>query len=164
MEDKTACDNDFFCPGSVSSVIWLCQSCQFELPIILNIFGWDISDSPCFLAARKNYLFLVAHHFLHFLIMQLLEGLCFQKTRAFRSCCKTDMLKLRLLKSMFEKWYLKAILEAVRHWLREGPRTLNWIFLCVVQLHFNSTSLPVVRGPILSMVTIRTRKASYMYM
>lgn len=57
MDLKTAYDNDFFSPGSVSSVIWLCQSCQFELPIILNLFGWDISDSLYFLEARKTTFF-----------------------------------------------------------------------------------------------------------
>lgn len=111
MDDKVAYDNDFFRPGSVSSVIWWRQSCQFELPIILNIFGWDISDSLCFLEARKTtfFFFKVAYHFFlqRFLIMQLWEGLGSHRTRAFWSCGKSDMLKLRLVKLMFEKWHLR---------------------------------------------------------
>lgn len=108
MDDRTAYDNDFFRPGSVSSVIWFCQSCQFELPIILNIFGWDKSDSLCFLEARKTTFFSC----LSLLLTTCPDyatvgGFGLSQTRALGSCCKSDMLKLWFIKFMFKKWYLK---------------------------------------------------------
>lgn len=155
MDHRTAYDNDFFRPGSVSSVISLCQSCQFELPIILNIFGWDISDSLCFLEARKTTFFffylLVTSFLQHFLLMQLWKGLGSRRMRAFPSCCKSDMLKLWFVKLMFEKWYLK---QNWRLWdadfMRAPQRSialpLTWSN-CIFNLYFQRWEGQFLSGP-----------------